>query len=198
MDIKLKQIEILKALAHPVRLEILKILNEGALCAGKTNDMVPISQPNFSQHLKILRDAGLIERVCKGTRHCYYIAMPELVKSVLDNIEDALEIAAIDPGIIGQVGPDGISFPIHAMAGKAAHFGVYGFPRFNIRSPGQPVVVAQLAGDLGNEAAVCIQLCRSHDPRIEIVHYDLGDVLDGSRAPRDLNGSGVDLDQLHF
>jgi len=98
-----KQLKILKAMAHPVRLEILNILREGALCAGKTNDMISISQPNFSQHLKILRDAGLIERVCNGTRHCYYLAMPELVNSTLKNITDPKSIIKTPQEVIKEV-----------------------------------------------------------------------------------------------
>ncbi len=87
-----KIVAVLKAMAHPARLEILQILQEGSLCAGKTNDIISISQPNFSQHLKILRDAGLIERVCKGTRHCYYLTMPEFVNTILTKIEDPKQI----------------------------------------------------------------------------------------------------------
>lgn len=98
-----EQIEILKALAHPIRLEILKILQKGALCAGKTNNMLSISQPNFSQHLKILRDAGLIERVCNGTRHCYYLAMPELVNSTLKNITQPKSITKTPEEVIKEV-----------------------------------------------------------------------------------------------
>jgi ArsR family transcriptional regulator len=82
-----EQIKILKAIAHPVRLKIVKILQKGALCAGRTNNILSISQPNFSQHLKVLREAGLIERVCKGTRHCYYLAMPELISTILTTLE---------------------------------------------------------------------------------------------------------------
>jgi ArsR family transcriptional regulator len=78
-----KQYEILKAMAHPVRLQILKLLMNGSLCAGKTNEQIPVSQPNLSQHLKKLREAGLIDKVSAGTKHCYYIAMPEVVETVL-------------------------------------------------------------------------------------------------------------------
>ena len=87
MSVEDIQIKILKAIAHPVRMQILRILQEGALCAGRTNTILSISQPNFSQHLKVLRETGLIERVCRGTRHCYYLAMPELVNTVLNALE---------------------------------------------------------------------------------------------------------------
>lgn len=98
-----KPVEILKAMAHPVRLEILKILQEGALCAGKTNNMLSISQPNFSQHLKILRKAGLIERVFKGTRHCYYLTMPELVNATLKKLEEPRTITKTPDEVIKEV-----------------------------------------------------------------------------------------------
>jgi DNA-binding transcriptional ArsR family regulator len=98
-----KQLKILKAMAHPARLEILKILQDGALCAGKTNDMVSISQPNFSQHLKILRDVGLIKRACSGTRHCYYLAMPELVDTILKMLEEPKQISLTSEEVVKEV-----------------------------------------------------------------------------------------------
>ena len=99
-----EQIRILKAIAHPVRMQILKILQEGALCAGKTNNILSISQPNFSQHLKVLRESGLIERVCKGTRHCYYLAMPELVNTILKMIEQPESITRTPSDVFEEVG----------------------------------------------------------------------------------------------
>jgi len=92
MNVDDKQIKILKAIAHPVRLKILRVLQGGALCAGRTNNILSISQPNFSQHLKVLREAGLIERVRKGTRHCYYLAMPELIETILRMTESVESI----------------------------------------------------------------------------------------------------------
>ena len=98
------QIKILKAIAHPARFQILKILQEGALCAGKTNNILSISQPNFSQHLKVLREAGLIDRVRKGTRHCYYLAMPELVNTILKMIEQPKSITRTPSDVFEEVG----------------------------------------------------------------------------------------------
>lgn len=97
------QVKILKAIAHPVRMQILRILQEGALCAGRTNTILSISQPNFSQHLKVLREAGLIERVCKGTRHCYYLAMPALVDAVLGAIEQPESITKTPEEIFEEI-----------------------------------------------------------------------------------------------
>jgi len=78
----------LKALAHPVRIEILRYLLEGPSCATLTNQAIPVSQPNLSQHLRALREAGLL-RCCKaGARRCYYLSRPSLVKSLLGTLEE--------------------------------------------------------------------------------------------------------------
>lgn len=54
--------EIAKALAHPVRLYILNFLKNQSCCyTGKLAEELPYSQPTISQHLKILKDAGLIK-----------------------------------------------------------------------------------------------------------------------------------------
>ncbi len=56
-----KEIKILKALAHPLRLDIIKllILNEN-LCVCKIQEAFNIGQSNLSQHLKILKDAKIL------------------------------------------------------------------------------------------------------------------------------------------
>ena len=79
---------IMKAMAHPVRLQILELLRAGSLCAGRANERLSVSQPNLSQHLKRLREAGIIDMVAYGTKHCYYIAMPDAVNAVLDATEN--------------------------------------------------------------------------------------------------------------
>lgn len=51
-----------KAFGHPVRLQILKILNSQSCCyTGDLTDMIPLAQSTISQHLKALKDAGLIQ-----------------------------------------------------------------------------------------------------------------------------------------
>jgi len=52
----------LKALADPTRLEILRVVaaQSGAVCACDIVDRFDLSQPTISHHLKILRDAGLL------------------------------------------------------------------------------------------------------------------------------------------
>ena len=57
-----------KALADPNRVEIMRLLNgqDGALCACDIVEYLDLSQPTVSHHLKVLRDAGLLESARKG------------------------------------------------------------------------------------------------------------------------------------
>ena len=51
-----------KALGHPVRIQILKILSQQACCFnGDLTETIPLAQSTISQHLKSLKEAGLIQ-----------------------------------------------------------------------------------------------------------------------------------------
>jgi ArsR family transcriptional regulator len=61
-----------KALGHPVRLGIaLRLGEEPDTCACDFADVFGVSQPTVSQHLKVLRDAGLVRTRRQGTQICY-------------------------------------------------------------------------------------------------------------------------------
>jgi DNA-binding transcriptional ArsR family regulator len=61
-----------KALAHPARLAILKYLAETKTCiTGDIADELPLGRTTVNQHLKELRDAGLIEGTTEGAKRCY-------------------------------------------------------------------------------------------------------------------------------
>jgi ArsR family transcriptional regulator len=61
-----------KAMAHPVRIRILEILagDRGCVCGGLVG-LLPLAQSTVSQHLKELREAGLIKGEIDGPRTCY-------------------------------------------------------------------------------------------------------------------------------
>ncbi len=62
----------LKALGHPVRLGIARRLaDEPETCACDFADLFGVSQPTVSQHLKVLREAGLVTTRRRGTQICY-------------------------------------------------------------------------------------------------------------------------------
>jgi DNA-binding transcriptional ArsR family regulator len=63
-----------KALGHPARIAILKFLASKASCqCGDIVDELPLSQSTVSQHLKELKDAGLIKGEIEGVKVCYCI-----------------------------------------------------------------------------------------------------------------------------
>ena len=60
-EITILQAEVLKTLAHPRRLAILHRLAQGPCEVGRLAEDLDLTQPNVSQHLAILRGAGLVE-----------------------------------------------------------------------------------------------------------------------------------------
>ncbi|MBU1097779.1 MAG: transcriptional regulator [Ignavibacteriae bacterium HGW-Ignavibacteriae-2] len=66
--------EFAKALSHPARIKILKILNEKNVCiTGEIVELLPLAQSTVSQHLKELKNAGLIIGEVEGPKMCYCI-----------------------------------------------------------------------------------------------------------------------------
>jgi len=64
----------LKALAHPARLTIVRALLEADRCScGDIVRSLPLAQSTVSQHLKVLREAGLIRGEIEGPRSCYWV-----------------------------------------------------------------------------------------------------------------------------
>ena len=66
--------ELGKALSHPARVAIIKLLAKRQACiCGDIVDELPLSQSTVSQHLKELKNAGLIKGEIDGPRVCYCI-----------------------------------------------------------------------------------------------------------------------------
>jgi DNA-binding transcriptional ArsR family regulator len=61
-------VEVFGAIAQPKRREILRLLSAGELSAGEIASHFAITQPAISQHLKVLRDARLVNERHEGTR----------------------------------------------------------------------------------------------------------------------------------
>jgi ArsR family transcriptional regulator len=65
-------VEMLRAVANPMRYRILQILAERGECqCGPIGDMLPIAASTLSQHLKVLREAGLVQGTVDGPSVCY-------------------------------------------------------------------------------------------------------------------------------
>jgi ArsR family transcriptional regulator len=73
--------ELLRALAHPVRWGILeRLAAEPGICACDFTEFFDVSQPTISAHLKVLREAGLVTTQRQGTTICYSIAPGPLAR----------------------------------------------------------------------------------------------------------------------
>jgi DNA-binding transcriptional ArsR family regulator len=78
-EITILQAEVLKVLASPVRLEILHRLANGPIDVGRLAGEIGTSQPHASQHLAILRAAGLVEAERRGREMHYRLADPDVL-----------------------------------------------------------------------------------------------------------------------
>jgi ArsR family transcriptional regulator len=66
--------EFAKAISHPARIAILKVLAQRNECiCGDIVEVLPLAQSTVSQHLKELKNAGLVEGTVDGPRSCYCI-----------------------------------------------------------------------------------------------------------------------------
>jgi DNA-binding transcriptional ArsR family regulator len=86
-----------KALSHPARIAILKLLVKKQACiCGDIVDELPLSQSTVSQHLKELKDAGLIKGDIDGAKVCYCIDDEEWqrAKQSLNELFSSYEAAA--------------------------------------------------------------------------------------------------------
>ena len=85
--------EALTALADPTRRRVFERLKRGPQPVGRIARGLPVSRPAVSQHLKVLKEAGLVADQAQGTRRVYYIDPEGLgaLRKWLDNFwDDAL------------------------------------------------------------------------------------------------------------
>jgi DNA-binding transcriptional ArsR family regulator len=80
-EITILQAEVLKTLASPRRLEILHRLAEGPCEVGRLAEELGASQPNISQHLSVLRTAGLVESEREGREVRYRLTDPDVIRA---------------------------------------------------------------------------------------------------------------------
>ena len=82
----------LQILAHPIRMQILDILGRsaGQVCVCDLEAALPVKQPTVSHHLKLLRDAGLIDCERHGLFAYYFVnrtALATLRSRILEPID---------------------------------------------------------------------------------------------------------------
>ena len=84
--------DIFKALMHPTRLSILEILREGEQCVCHLEAVLNSRQAYISQHLMVLREAGLVEDRREGARIYYRV----IESQVFDLVETAMRMGGVE------------------------------------------------------------------------------------------------------
>jgi DNA-binding transcriptional ArsR family regulator len=109
------QAEVLRVLAHPARIEILHRLADGPIEVGRLAAAIGTSQPNASQHLAVLRTAGLVEQDRHGREIQYRLTDPDVIvacgvmRRVLQRRLERLALLA------GRSGGDATGFPAPSL-----------------------------------------------------------------------------------
>lgn len=81
--------KMIKALGDPVRFRLLQLLGEGAYCVGALSKMCGVSESAVSQHLKILREAGLVYGVKLGY-YTHYRLQREALEDAIRQLDAIL------------------------------------------------------------------------------------------------------------
>jgi ArsR family transcriptional regulator, arsenate/arsenite/antimonite-responsive transcriptional repressor len=81
----------LQLIAHPIRLQILALLSQCAdqLCVCDIEESLPIKQPTVSHHLRLLREAGLIEGEKRGL-YVHYVVNQDAVQGLWQRVQSAM------------------------------------------------------------------------------------------------------------
>ena len=83
--------ELLKTLAAPVRLALLLVLSSGERCVHELVDELGVSQPLVSQHLRVLRGAGVVRGARRGREIAYSLVDDHVAHIVADAVSHARE-----------------------------------------------------------------------------------------------------------
>ena len=91
MDVETKA-QLLRVVAHPTRLKIIERLAAEAdpLCVSDLEPDLGIPQPNVSQHLAVLRKAGVVDFYVDGRLRCYFLRDPRIAELVAVLDQDAV------------------------------------------------------------------------------------------------------------
>ncbi len=95
-----QRIELLKIVAHPVRIRILEELVKGVKCVSDFEEFLSLRQPNVSQHLSLLRHFGIVDYYMDGRLRCYFLVnplIPDLIELLKRDYEEPLPRPACCP-----------------------------------------------------------------------------------------------------
>jgi DNA-binding transcriptional ArsR family regulator len=83
--------EVYKAVAHPVRIQLVELLTGGEMSVGGLEDQLELPQSQISQHLRVLRQAGLVQSRRMVTAVFYKLTDPKLAVKLRIVTEDLVE-----------------------------------------------------------------------------------------------------------
>ena len=89
-----RTVELFRALANPIRFRIVQALAERGECiVGDLVLQLPVGQSTVSEHLKVLREAGIVRGTVDGSNRCYCLDPDALLalRSVIQTLEDRLQ-----------------------------------------------------------------------------------------------------------
>jgi ArsR family transcriptional regulator len=90
--------EVFKALSDPTRLRLVKLLgeHEGALCVNALADRLDVSQSAVSQHLRVLRQTGLVKSERRGSS-VHYLLDQDSLKQHTAKVRETLGTDFVEP-----------------------------------------------------------------------------------------------------
>jgi len=77
---------LLKAMAHPVRLKMIKMLMDDECCVTDVTNALKVSQSTSSQHLGILKNTGIVYPKKYGTKTCYMVTN-KIARKIINILE---------------------------------------------------------------------------------------------------------------
>jgi ArsR family transcriptional regulator len=86
----MNEVDVFKALADPTRLKILECIKNGEKCICEVIPFTGKSQPNVSQHLKVLKSAGIVNERKDGTRIILNVSKNEIY-AIIDKAKNIFE-----------------------------------------------------------------------------------------------------------
>ena len=95
-----RRLDLLKVIAHPIRIKILEDLTQGVKCVTDFEESLDISQPNVSQHLKLLRSHHIVDFFVDGRLKCYFLKeplIPDLLELLKKKYDDDIPAPACCP-----------------------------------------------------------------------------------------------------